>query len=191
VPDDRRVLEGIDRLVIDGNNVLFALRRTPSPLPASALIGRLRSIVPPGVSVLVVLDGAPEHGLVTRRVASGVEVRYAGRMSADEVIGRLVEQTYPDRGLGTLVVTDDVDLANSIRRSGGRTVGNRWLIERLAGQRLSAPAIGRSTPPTPSGASPDSRPETDSDAADAHRWAPGRGATRKTGNGKRRPASGR
>jgi hypothetical protein len=191
VPDDRRVLEGIDRLVIDGNNVLFALRRTPSPLPASALIGRLRSIVPPGVSVLVVLDGAPEHGLVTRRVASGVEVRYAGRLTADEVIASLVEQTYPDRGLGTLVVTDDIDLTNSIRRAGGRTVSNRWLIDRLDRQHLSAPSIGRPAPPTPSGNVPGSRPETDSDDPETPRWAPGRGATRKRGNPRRRPASGR
>jgi hypothetical protein len=191
VPDDLRVLEGIERLVVDGNNVLFALRRSPTPLPAAALIGRLRAIVPPSVAVVVVLDGAPEHGLVSRRVASGVEVRYAGRISADEVIARLVEQSYPDRGLGTLVVTDDIELSNSIRRAGGRTVGNRWLIGRLESQRLSAPAIGRPAPPTPSGASPDSRPDSDSDAPEAPRWSPGRGATRKRGNPRRRPASGR
>jgi hypothetical protein len=55
--DDRRVLEGVTRLVVDGTNVLFALRRSPAPLPAAALIGRLRSVVPPTVAITVVLDG--------------------------------------------------------------------------------------------------------------------------------------
>ena len=90
MPDDRRVLDGIARLVVNGTNVLHAIRRSPTPLPAAALIGRLRAIVPPGVVITVVLDGSPEHGLVARQVASGVEVRYAGRTTADELIAHLL-----------------------------------------------------------------------------------------------------
>jgi predicted RNA-binding protein with PIN domain len=143
VPDDRRVLEGVERLVVDGTNVLHALRRSTTPLPAAALIGRLRAIVPPGVSVIVVLDGSPEHGLASRHVASGVEIRYAGRFTADEVIARLVEYEFAASSPGILVVTDDIELTGIVRRSGGRTTRNGWLIDRLDRQRLSAPSIGR------------------------------------------------
>jgi hypothetical protein len=210
VTDDRRVLEGVERLVVDGTNVLYALGRSPTPLPAAALIGRLRAIVPPGVSVILVLDGSPEHGLVSRHVASGVEVRYAGRFTADELIARLVEHEFAAGGPGTLVVTDDIELSGIVRRWGGRTVRNGWLLDRLDRQRLSAPAIGRPRALSPTVGRPKpSRPGSGSasDAAgspgsagagaaadpdaDGPRWSPGRGATRKRGNPRRRPAAGR
>ena len=143
MPDDRRVLEGIARMVVDGTNVLYALRRSPAPLPPAALIGRLRAIVPPGVAITVVLDGSPEHGLVARQVASGVEVRYAGRFTADELIAHLLEGQYRPEASGTLVVTDDIELSSVVRRSGGRTVRNGWLLGRLERQHLSSPAPGR------------------------------------------------
>ncbi len=213
MPDDKRVLEGIDRLVVDGTNVLHALTRSPSPLPPAALIGRLRAIVPPGVAVVVVLDGSPEHGLVSRRVASGVEVRYSGRFTADEVILRLTEQDFAAQAAGLLVVTDDYELAALVRRVGGRTVRNGWLIDRLGRQRLSAPSAGRpASPSIGSGAAPSiggqrpapsiggprpvrrdpSDPSAPPDVdADGPRWSPGRGATRKRGNGRKRPSTGR
>ena len=222
MPDDRRVLDGVTRLMVDGTNVLHALRRSPTPLPPAALIGRLRAIVPPGVEIVVVLDGSPEHGLVSRQVASGVVVRYAGRWTADEAITDLAEHESAAGRAGLLVVTDDIELANLVRRAGGRTVRNGWLIDRLGRQRLSAPSAGRpgvSPPPgggqgsswaTPGigasstgrsaagrghssgGASSSGALDRDSEAApDASRWSPGRGATRKTGNGRRRPSTGR
>jgi hypothetical protein len=218
MPDDRRVLEGTTRLVVDGTNVLYALTRSPSPLPAAALIGRLRAIVPPGVAVVLVLDGSPEHGMVSRRVASGVEVRYSGRFTADEVILRLTERDFAADSAGLLVVTDDFELAASVRRVGGRTVRNGWLIDRLGRQRLAAPSVGRPMAPTVTGpaaavarprsgrapsiaGSRPSRPQptagdvagsgsAESDA-EGPRWSPGRGATRKRGNGYRRPGTGR
>ncbi len=199
MPDDRRVLEGVERLVVDGTNVLHALRRSPAPLPAAALIGRLRAIVPGGVAVVVVLDGSPEQGLVSRRVASGVEVRYSGRLTADEVIARIADEM-AGQAAGLLVVTDDIELSGTVRRAGGRTVRNGWLIDRLNRQRLSAPATGRPSTPPGVGAGPTGRAgassgssssaATDSDS-EAARWSPGRGATRKRGNGKRRPGTGR
>lgn len=215
MPDDRRVLEGIDRLVVDGTNVLHALQRGTSPeggpgrLPAAALIGRLRAMVPPAVQVIVVLDGSPEHGLVSRRIASGVDVRYSGRATADEAIEKLaLESSGPARpggspgAVGLLVVTDDIDLAAAVRAAGGRTVRNGWLIDRLERQRLSAPAPGRPVSPVPPASSGHARAATPSATlghprgatpaagpsevdADGRRWSPGRGATRKRGNPKR------
>ena len=201
--DDRRVLEGVTRLVVDGTNVLFALRRSPAPLPAAALIGRLRSMVPPAVAVTVVLDGSPEHGLVARHVASGVEVRYSGRSTADELIAHLIQERYRPEASGILVVTDDIELSTTIRRAGGRVVRNAWLIGRLERQRLSAPVAGRpglaplpessiGQAPTHSGGT---RPNAGSPAgleeSEGPRWSPGRGATRKRGNAHRRPTAGR
>jgi hypothetical protein len=186
--DDRRVLDGIDRLVVDGTNVLHALRRSADPAPPAALIGRLRAIVPPGVAVVVVLDGSPEHGLVSRRVASGVEVRYAGRWTADEVIARIAEHELGPAVGGLLVVTDDIALATAVRAAGGRTVRNAWLIDRLGRQRLSAPSVGRPmvSPPGAGRGSQSGRSGSDSDGeAEGARWSPGRGATRKRGNPKR------
>jgi hypothetical protein len=197
-------------MIIDGTNVLHALQRSAAPLPPAALIGRLRAIVPPGVEIVVVLDGSPEHGLVSRQVASGVVVRYAGRWTADQAITDLAEHESAAGRAGLLIVTDDIELAGLVRRAGGRTVRNGWLIDRLGRQRLSAPTAGRPgvTPPSAGGqGSPRSVPGIgalgraaagggpsggDAEAdADAPRWSPGRGATRKTGNGRRRPGTGR
>jgi hypothetical protein len=178
MPDDRRVLEGVGHLIVDGANVLHALSRSPGPVPPAALIGRLRAIVPAGVGITVVLDGSPEHGLHVRQVASGVEVRYSGRETADEMIARLIEQAGDAEGV--LVVSDDIELGNAIRRAGGRTARTNWLLNRLDRQRLAAPAPGRKgLAPSAHGGAPSS--ET-SDDEDAKRWQPGRGATRKRGN---------
>jgi hypothetical protein len=167
-------LDGTIRLLVDGTNLLHALARGPDPLPAAALIGRLRALVPAGVAVTVVLDGSPAPGGAGRRVAAGVEVRHAGRRSADALLTDLTAA----RPAGVLVVTDDQALTAALRSLGARTVRSRWLADRLGRQRLVAPAAGRSRPPAPA-QPPD---ETGEDRA---RWKPGRGATRKTGNPKR------
>lgn len=213
MPDDRRVLEGIVRMVVDGTNVLYAIRRSRTPAPAAALIGRLRALVPPAVAITVVLDGSPEHGLVARHIASGVEVRYAGRGSADDFITSLLGDRSRSDASGTLVITDDIELSNASRRLGARTVRTGWLIDRLDRQRLSAPAPGRPglVPPAANSigqgsgrrpgsaghapghgagadAGPGSGQQASGDEDEAPRWSPGRGATRKRGNARRRPA---
>jgi len=222
LPDDRRILEGVARLVVDGTNVLHALGRAsgrgragpaadggireagaaPTPAAPSALVARLRAIVPAGVSVVVVLDGSPEHGLVARHVASGVEVRYAGRATADEAIIRMVEVELGGRATGTLVVSDDIELREAVGRAGGRTVRNGWLLARLQRQSFVTPTAGRPVRTSTAGATRTSRsgderhrrPSTgpsDDSEDEAPRWSPGRGATRKRGNPKRRPSTGR
>ena len=177
MPDDRRVLEAISRMVVDGTNVLHALSSGAGAAPPAALVGRLRAIVPPGVTVTVVLDGSPGHGLVERRVASGVEVRYAGRVTADEAIIHMLSTQSTPENEATLVVTDDFELGGAVRRWGGRTARSDFLIRRLDRQRLSAPSPGRPVSPVPA----------QSEESDAPRWSPGRGATRKKGNARRAP----
>ncbi len=177
-------LTGMTRLLVDGTNLLHALGRADGPLPPAAVIGRLRALVPSGVQATVVLDGTPAPGAIDRRLTSGIEVRYSGKRPADALLVDLAGMA-PST---TLVVTDDNDLATSLRRFGARTVRNGWMADQLGRQRLESPAAGRPRPPA-------HQAETTGDEEPPRPgWNPGRGATKKTGNPKRgtaRPAEGR
>lgn len=186
----RDPLTGTDRLLIDGTNLLHALSRKPGAAPQAALIGRLRAIVPASIGIELVFDGAPDRGMRGERVASGLIVRHAGRRSADEVLLSLVDETRAVAGAAAtgalLVVSDDHALRASLRAKGARTAGSAWLLGRLERPKLSAPSVGNRRPP------PVSRPTEERDP-DVERpgWNPGRGATTKRGNPRRRrPSSG-
>ncbi len=188
----RDPLTGTDRLLIDGTNLLHALSNRPGAAPPAALIGRLRGIVPGGIGIELVFDGAPEVGMRGERVAAGLIVRHAGRRSADDVLISLVDETRDVAGAeaaaGLLVVTDDEALRHALRFRGARTAGCAWLISRLDRPKLVAPSVGNRRPPKVPG------PRVGSDGGEAERagWNPGRGATTKRGNPHRgRPSSGR
>ena len=169
-------LAGMTRLLVDGTNLLHALGRADGPLPPAAVIGRLRALVPTGVQATVVLDGTPAPGAIDRRLTSGIEVRYSGRRPADALLVELA-------GIApatTLVVTDDIELATSLRRFGARTVRNGWMADQLGRQRLESPAAGRPKPPGRA-----SFDTTGDDEPPRPGWHPGRGATKKKGNPKR------
>lgn len=178
-----------DLLVVDGTNLLFALRRGSSGLPAAALIGRLRAIIPAATAIELVFDGRPERGMRSARIASGLTVRYAAPLSADAAIMASAERfdsTAIDR---VLIVSDDRGLRDSLERRGARTARCAWLIGRLGRTTLSAPTSGNprspATAPAGSGAA---RPlAQDKDDEDGPGWSAGRGATAKRGNGRRRP----
>ena len=184
---DRRVtrparspLEGVDRLIVDGNNLLHAIRRGPTALPAAALVGRLRAAVPATVGIELVFDGPPEPGLRGQRIASGLIVRHSGRRTADELIVSLVEEaravTGPIGADNVLVVTDDAALRAAVASLGAGTARAAWLVTRLARERLESPSTGNRRAPRP--------PATESDD-DRPGWRPGRGATVKRGNPRR------
>jgi hypothetical protein len=182
----RDPLAGVSRLLVDATNLLHGLSRGGpggERLPPAALIGRLRAAIPPEVSIELVFDGPPERGLKGERIASGVSVRYGGRFSADTILITLVEEAgegRPERD-ALLVVTVDRALRSAVGIRGGRTIGTAWLIARLARPRLASPSVGNARPPI--------RPALEQEArgTSSPRWAPGRGATSKTGNSKRRP----
>ena len=196
-------LTGTTRLLVDGTNLLHQLSSGPERQPPAALIGRLRAAIPPDVVIELVFDGPAERGLRGERIAHGVTVRYGGRHSADTVLVTLVEDAAMAAGaepgggsLGTggiLVVTDDRALRFAIQHRGARTAGASWLVARMARSKLSSPSIGNARPPRPprlEQGPPGSVQEVDRegrDGRDARPWSPGRGATRKTGNGKRAP----
>jgi hypothetical protein len=191
VTASRDPLVGTDRLVIDGSNLLPALRRGAAAVPQAALIGRLRAVVPATVGIELVFDGPPERGLRGERIASGLIVRHAGRQSADALIVSLVAGARaaagPAGASGLLVVTDDHELRVAVRAGGARVAGTAWLVGRLGRPALASPSVGNRRPPR-SGASPSGGMDQAldaSDEADREPWKPGRGATAKRGNPRR------
>jgi hypothetical protein len=181
----RDPLDATDRLLVDGSNLLHALARGTAREPQGALIGRLRGAIPAGIAVELVFDGAPESGMRGERIASGITVRHSGRRSADDVLLSLVDQVGAAAGAAgvacLLVVTDDRALRDALHAKGARTAGTAWLLGRLERPGLAAPSVGNRRPPTAgSDEDPDREP-----------WKPGRGATTKRGNPRRRrPSSG-
>ena len=144
-------LVGIDRLLVDGTNLLHAMRQSPGAAPAAALIGRLRAAVPPSIGIELVFDGPPDPGLRGQRIASGLIVRHSGRRTGDDLLRSVVDDA---RAVGAanaariLVVTDDAFLRSTIHARGGTTIGSKWLIHRLDRPRLSAPSVGNRRPPS-------------------------------------------
>lgn len=137
---------GVERVYIDGSNLLHALARGSrgaapgsAPGPAGAIIGRLRAAFPASVVVDLVFDGPPSGG-VTGRLATGLRVSYSGRISADRVIDDgVAAQLAADGPAGTwgiLVVTDDRGLSDAVRSKGARTAGTAWITGRIG--RLTA-----------------------------------------------------
>jgi hypothetical protein len=182
-----------DRLLIDGTNLLHVLSRQPgTAAPRSALVGRIRAVVPAAIGIELVFDGMPDRGMRGERVASGLIVRYSGRRTADALLLSLVDEARSAVGpTGTarlLVVSDDRALRAGLQQLGARTAGCAWLVGRLDRPRLAAPSVGNRRPPV--AARP---PDHESDQGEARSsWKPGRGATRKKGNPRRgHPSSGR
>jgi predicted RNA-binding protein with PIN domain len=197
-------LNGTTRLLVDGTNLLHQLSSGPERQPPAALIGRLRAAIPASITIEIVFDGPAERGLRGERIAHGVSVRYGGRHSADTILVTLVEEVAMAAGApagggslatdGILVVTDDRSLRYAIQHRGARTAGASWLVRRMAGNKLSSPSIGNSRSPVPPrlrqaapGSVRSSAGSAGDDDAVGPGWSPGRGATRKTGNGKRTP----
>jgi len=183
-------------MIIDGSNLLHALGRGKGrPAPAATLVGRLRAVIPAPIRIELIFDGPPDRGLHGTRIASGLTVRHSGSMSADRLIERLVAEAIgtggtPDAahaaGDAILVITDDIELGQRVRRRGGRSAGAVWLTRRLDRGVLSAPSAGRPRPPRPTAGHGVAGGGDDPDAdLDRRGWQPGRGATKKTGNPKR------
>lgn len=174
-------LEGIERLLIDGTNFLHAIRRGPTPAPPATLIGRLRAVIPASIRIELIFDGPPDPGSGNVRVASGVTVRYSGRISADALLVRLVTEAAPftiEPAARILVVTDDNQLGRDLRRPGATTARTAWLLHRLERATAAAPSVGQRRAPRVPGATSD-------EEGDGRRWRPGRGATAKRGNPRR------
>ena len=135
-------LAGVERVLIDGSNLAFALARagpgsrirSAEPAPMGAIVGRIRAAFPPATSVEIVFDGSA-RGSPNGRLATGMRVSYSGRGSADQLIDEgVAAQLAVDGPAGTwgiLVVTDDRGLRDFVRAKGARVAGTAWLAGRL------------------------------------------------------------
>ena len=180
-------LAGVERLLIDGNNVLHRIAGSPDEAAQRQLIARLRAILPLTVATTLVLDGAPDRGApLNVKVTNALDVRHAGPAGADALIVSLVEgRPFASRSR-TLIVTDDRALGDRIRTAGAGVRRLGWLQGMLSateGRRAPGSRMGAGGAPAraPARAEPE-RPDDDPDAAP---WRPGRGATRKRGNPRR------
>lgn len=175
-------------LLVDGDNLLHAIRGSRDDRGVAWLLPRLARWRPPGLRIVVALDGHAAPGESPRgRVANGIEFRHAGARSADDlIIELLAQQPFAERA-GVAVVTRDHGLAERVRRGGGLTRSLDWLVARLE----DPAAIPRSgAAPVAGGNIGQGRPVS-RDSAPAREdqertpWKPGRGATRKRGNPRR------
>jgi hypothetical protein len=176
---------GVELLLVDGNNLLHRVAGGPGPVAARLLLGRLRAAMPPTTRAIVILDGSPDPRAPMREAAGrNLEMRHAGRFSADDVIVDLVAEQPFARRSQTVVVSDDRALRERVSRLGGLARRLHWLEETLAlpprGPRSAAGTGLGGSRPSPTVAAPG---EPDDGATP--RWEPGRGATRKRGNPRR------
>lgn len=181
-PAPRSPLDGTDRLIVDGTNLLYRLGSGPAAPPAS-IIGRLRAAIPAAITIDLVFDGIG-HG-VKGRVAQQMFVRYSGRHAADEMILDLTAAGTQAIGADLaaaarmLVITNDRELRARLETRGVRSMPVVWLTNRLDMPRLSSPAAGNRRPTLGAG-QPASALLPDEDR-DRPGWKPGRGATAKIG----------
>ena len=89
---------------------------------------------PPGLHVVVVLEGAARDGVPTG-LSGPVEVRHAPG-SGDDALVELA-------GPGALVVTADRELVARVQARGAEVAGPRWLLERLETRTSGHEARGR------------------------------------------------
>lgn len=191
-------LDEVDRILVDGNNLLHRSTGTASGAAPRLLLARMTAAIPATIDATLILDGQPDPGSPSRmRIRRGLEVRYSGRIDADGVLVYLVEsQPFVDRAR-TIVVSDDRGLVERIRTAGGHTRRLEW-FERLLDSRpsmtRSGPAAGNAPRPQRRSNRPSDRHGGEGDDGDSGDdrpgWQPGRGATRKRGNPKRNPRRG-
>lgn len=192
-PDD------LDLLLVDGDNLLHAVRGRRDEGGTAWLLPNLARWRPAGIRVVVILDGHPAPAEPLHQRAYGIELRHAGSRSADDVIVELLAaQPYAERSRSA-VVTRDRALKERVRAVRAQTRTTDWLLGQIAaaqrpagaalgdasGSHPGSRAVGRIARPRPHGRTegPAGHGDADLDAPDG--WRPGRGATRKRGNPRR------
>ena len=180
--------EGVERLLIDGNNLLHRERQGVGEESVRGLLARLQRALPAGVTATVMLDGHPAAGSPARaRISAQLDVRHAGSQSADDaLLAAVLEQPFAVRA-ATVVVTDDRALTERVRGAGAATRRLEWLQRAVAGavedgRGRRAIGLGARRPGAAAAAAAQASAD---DTAERRPWQPGRGATRKRGNPRR------
>ncbi len=170
-------LDGVTRLLIDGNNLLH---RTSGSVDAGAqrlLLARLSGAIPQDVETILMLDGHAASGTDRRqRVRRGLQIHHAGSISADDALLLLIRDAAPADRAHLVLVSDDRALYEKARHLGARTQRLAW----LEGLLERPPAESR---PVHAGAG--RPPRQQPPEKEREPWKPGRGATAKRGNPRR------
>ncbi len=146
----RLPLDGIDLVLIDGNNLLHRQSGGTGEAAVRGLLVDLQRKLPAGVRAIVVLDGHPAPGTPRQQRISGVlEVRQAGSQSADDaIVAEVTGQPWSTRAR-TIVVTDDRALSDRSRTAGALTRRLDWLtaLPTAPSGPVRAATIGAGRPP--------------------------------------------
>ncbi len=178
-------LDGVDLLLIDGNNLLHRLSGNANEGEQRLLLARLRGTLPTELRTILMLDGHAASGTGRReRLTAHLDVRHSGSVSADDALLELVRDQPLLTRAGTVVVTDDRALTERIRSAGGRTQRLQWL-EALIGTRAAGGQSGIGAGRRRPGRSPARADNAAARDEERPAWTPGRGATRKRGNPRR------
>jgi len=183
----------LELLLVDGDNLLHAVRGGRDDGGVAWLLPRLSRWRPAGLRIVVALDGHPAHGETShRRAATGIEFHHAGARSADDLIIDLLSRQPFSARARSAVVTRDHDLTDRARRAGGLTRTPEWLTEQLdEPSRAAVSHPGSAASPIGQGKPPRRPPDADPGDEERPPWRPGRGATRKRGNPRRGPRAAR
>jgi hypothetical protein len=180
-------LDGIELVLVDGDNLLHDVRGTRDEGGVAWLLPRLSEWRPEGVRIVVSLDGHPAPGESSRRrVTRGIEFHHSRSRSADDMlVGLLASRSFVDRPR-TVVITRDRGLQARARGAGGQTRSVDWLMRQIndpghQGSGTKPVGIGAGKPPAKRHFDPPHPNEEDRQG-----WQPGRGATRKRGNPRRK-----
>jgi hypothetical protein len=185
-------VEDLDVLLVDGDNLLHDVRGSRDEGGVAWLLPRLRGWRPDHLHIIVGLDGHPPPSEPRRkRATKGIDFHHSGSRSADDLLIAILQaQPYAGRAR-TAVVTRDRGLQERARRAGGATRSVDWLMRLVAGGANGAAAGGPRASGRPvsigQGKAPPPRHFDPPPVDESERpWQPGRGATRKKGNPRRK-----
>jgi hypothetical protein len=180
----------LELLLVDGDNLLHALRGRRDEASTAWLLPHLARWRPDGLRVVVVFDGHPAPAEPLRQRVLGIELRHAGSRSADDaIVDLLAALPYGERSRAA-VVTRDRGLRDRVGQVRAQTRTPEWLLRGIRqAQRPSASRGSGDGPPVGIGqgralqaTQRPARGASDDEDTASRRWRPGRGATRKRGN---------
>lgn len=133
-------------LLIDGNNVIYALLDAGQDVGRVGLCRLLSRLAEQGETVAVVFDGPPPPGGMSRQIElTGVEVSYSAGRSADEVIFEKIAENSAPRRL--TVVSSDREIRKAARRRQCRRQTSAEFAEQLIRLVEQPPSPAAPQPP--------------------------------------------
>ena len=132
--------------LIDGNNLMFALRKAGADVGRSGVVSLLALLADAGERVTVVFDGAAPAGPLAQQVEDPrVAIVYASPQSADECIMQFIAADSAPRRL--TVVSTDHELRRAARKRRCPSALSEDFAELLLRMQSQPPRPARVEPP--------------------------------------------